>query len=105
MHIAAFRFDLPAIVADLKRGVVGTDYPQAPSWLVFRQEGAQLEVTAVDAFGFALLAGSDGATPLTELAAQLRAVHGAGRSAAAFLADCRAAARELAGHALLDAGR
>jgi radical SAM superfamily enzyme YgiQ (UPF0313 family) len=102
VRVAAFRFDLPAIVADLKAGVVSAGYPEAPSWLVFRQEGAQLEVTAVNAFGFDLLARSDGATPLDELAAILQSAHGGNQPAAAFLAECHEAVRQLAALELLE---
>ncbi|TLM66305.1 MAG: B12-binding domain-containing radical SAM protein [Deltaproteobacteria bacterium] len=104
VRVAAFRFDLPAIVADLGRGVAAPRYPQTPSRLVFRQDGAQLEVAAIDAFGFELLARSDGATPLAGLAAALRQDHGAGRAPAAFLGDCRAAVRQLAELDLLEPG-
>lgn len=102
VRAAAFRYDLPAIVADLKAGVVRPEYPAVPSWLIFRQAGEQLEVTATNAFGFDLLAGSDGATVVAELAAQLQDVHGTGQPAAAFLAGCRDAVRQLVGLGLLE---
>ena len=104
VRVAAFHHDLPAIVADLKAGTVRSHYPGQPSWLVFRQEGLQLEVTAINAFGFDLLTRSDGTTGLAALAAQLQAAHGANRSAAAFLAACREAAQQLAGLDLLEPG-
>ncbi|MHB8709449.1 MAG: hypothetical protein ACYC9I_11290, partial [Desulfuromonadales bacterium] len=104
VRIAAFRHDLPAIVSDLKAGTVRSRYPGQPSWLVFRQDGMQLEVTAVNAFGFDLLTRSDGTTDLAALAAQLQAAHGANRSAAAFLAACRDAAQQLAGLDLVEPG-
>lgn len=102
VRVATFRHDLPAIVADLKGGVVRAEYPAVPSWLIFRQAGEQLEVTATNAFGFDLLAGSDGATAVAELAARLKDLHGAGQPAAAFLAGCRDAIQQLAGLGLLE---
>jgi 3-oxoacyl-[acyl-carrier-protein] synthase-3 len=59
-------------------------------------------VGATNAFGFDLLAGSDGATVVAELAAQLQDVHGTGQPAAAFLAGCRDAVRQLVGLGLLE---
>jgi hypothetical protein len=104
VSIAAFRYDLPAIVADLKAGKVRERYPERPSRLVFRQGGAQLEVLAVDAFGFALLALSDGAARIPELAGRLQPGHGRGASPSEFMANCQEACRQLVDLGLLEAG-
>lgn len=102
VDLAAFRFDLPAIVADLRNGTVLPRYAPSPSWLVFRQQGSELEVTAVNEFGSALLARCDGRATLAELAGCLHAGYGAGLAPTDFLAACREAAAQLAGLGLLE---
>jgi hypothetical protein len=102
VRVAAFGFDLPAIVADIKGGVAGTRYPEKPSWLVFRQDGTQLEVTSINVFGADLLALCDGAASPDELAARLQEVHGQGQPHALFSSSCRDALRQLAGLDLLE---
>ncbi len=102
VRVAAFRFDLPAIVADLKDGLVSTHYSEKPSWLVFHQDGTQLEVTAINAFGADLLALCDGTASLAELVARLQGVHGQGQPHALFDSSCRDALRQLAGLDLLE---
>ena len=102
VRIATFRFDLPAIVADLKAGTIRANYPEKPSHLVFRQDGAQLEVLAIDAFGFDLLALSDGSASCGEVARRLLDDHGSGRAEPVFLASCRDALRQLAGLDLIE---
>lgn len=104
VRVAAFRFNLPAIIADFKAGVVRSCYPVEPSWLAFRQDGAQLEVLAVNAFGFDLLTMSDGMTGFAALTARLHVVHGEDRPVAAFLAACRDAAQQLVALDLLESG-
>jgi hypothetical protein len=102
VRVAAFRFDLPAIVADLKGGVVSTRYPEKPSWLVFHQDGTQLAVTAINAFGADLLTLCDGTASPSELVARLQGVHGQGQPPARFSSSCRDALRQLAGLDLLE---
>lgn len=102
--VAAFGFALAQIVADLKAGVVRPHYPEQPSWLVFRQDGTQLEVAAIDAFGGELLALSDGATSVAGLADRLHDAHGHGQPVDKFHASCRDAVCQLAGLELLETG-
>jgi hypothetical protein len=104
VRLAAFRFGLPECGDVVDDGVIRSRYAEESSRLVFRQEGAQLEVMAIDPFGFELLANSDGMTSLAGLAAQLRRVHGEDRTAAEFLAECRDAVQQLAGLDLLEPG-
>lgn len=104
VSVATFRYDLPAIVADLKAGVVKTRYVETACRLLFRQDGAQLEVAAIDPFGAELLSLCDGTATLAELAARLQKSHGHGQPDALFNTDCRAAIRQLAGLDLLEPG-
>jgi len=102
VRIAEFRFDLPAIVADLKAGIVRERYPEQASCLVFRQQGSELQVSTVNAFGSEFLALCDGKNSLTEIAARLQPDHGAGQRSEAFFAVCCEAAQQLADLELLE---
>jgi radical SAM superfamily enzyme YgiQ (UPF0313 family) len=101
VSIAGFRFNLPAIVADLKSGTVRPGYPQQPSLLAFRQSGSELLVTALNDFGGELLSLCDGSNTVEEVARRLQARYAAGLPEKDFLAACREAARQLAGLDLL----
>jgi radical SAM superfamily enzyme YgiQ (UPF0313 family) len=93
---AAFRHDLPAIVADLRAGDIRPGYPEAPTWLVFRQQGTALTVDAVNEFGHDLLKLCGGGLSPAELAERLRPRYGGGMPAAAFDESCREALHRLA---------
>jgi hypothetical protein len=102
VRLAEFRFDLPAIVTDLKAGIVRERYPEQASCLVFRQQGGELQVSTVNAFGAELLGLCDGNSSLTEIAARLHPGHGAGQRPEEFFAACCEAAQQLAGLELLE---
>ncbi len=95
MLVAAFRHDLPAIFAELKSGRIRPDYPESPTWLVFRQDGGELEVTAVNRFGSDFLALCNGSAKLDEIADRLFPEYGHTMSAEDFRASCREAAERL----------
>jgi len=100
---AAFRFDLPAIISDLRAGDIRTDYPESPTFLVFRQQGTTLDVTAVNAFGRDLLDLCDGDLDPANIATRLRPRHGAGIDDDAFRSSCQEALRQLAALGLVSA--
>jgi hypothetical protein len=102
VRLAEFHFDLPAIVTDLKAGIVRERYPEQASCLVFRQQGSELQVSTVNAFGAELLALCDGNSSLTDIAARLQPGHGAGQRPEEFFAACCDAAQQLAGLDLLE---
>jgi hypothetical protein len=100
--IAEFRFDLPAIVTDLKAGIVHERYAEQACCVVFRQQGSELQVSTVNAFGAEFLAQCDGKTSLAEIAARLQPGHGAGQRPEVFFAACCEAAQQLADLDLLE---
>jgi hypothetical protein len=102
VRVSEFRFDLSAIVADLKAGIVRVRYPEQASCLVFRQQGSELQVSTVNAFGAEFLAQCDGKTSLAEIAARLQPGHGAGQRPEEFFAACCEAAQQLASLELLE---
>ncbi|PLX86662.1 MAG: radical SAM protein [Desulfuromonas sp.] len=93
--LAGFRYNLPAIVADLREGRYPRDYPQEPVWLVFRQGEDELEVTEVNDFGRDLLDQCTGEATVDEIAARLYPRYGREMERAEFFAACREAAGDL----------
>jgi len=102
--VRAFAFDLPAIIEDLKAGRLLAVYGEAPTWLVFRQEGGELEVTAVNQFGSDFLALCNGSAKLNDIADRLYPQYGQAMEKEAFLVACREAAESLNALSLLGAG-
>ena len=102
--VRAFAFDLPAIIEDLKAGRLLAVYGKAPTWLVFRQEGGELEVTAVNQFGSDFLALCNGSAKLNDIADRLYPQYGQAMEKEAFLVACREAAESLNALSLLGAG-
>jgi len=94
--LAHFNHDLPAILDDLRAGVLRECYPPASTWLVFRQQGRELEVSRTNDFGRDLLELCDGTRTPEEIAAQLRTRHGAETDPGEFTELCRQALRQLA---------
>jgi hypothetical protein len=93
---AGFRYDLPVILADLGAGDIRERYPEAPCWLVFRQQGNELEVSAINDFGRDLLELCDGSLTPEQIADRLRHSYGATADPAEFDERCRKALRQLA---------
>jgi len=94
---AHFDHDLPAILEDLKAGIFRNSYPPAPTWLVFRQQGNELEVSRTNGFGHDLLELCDGTRTAEEIAERLRPRHGADTETDRFTELCRQALQQLAG--------
>jgi hypothetical protein len=94
--VAGFRYDLPAILADLGAGDIRERYPEAPCWLVFRQQGNELEVTAINDFGRDLLELCNGSLTTRQIADRLRLSYGATTDPDEFDNLCRQALRQLA---------
>jgi radical SAM superfamily enzyme YgiQ (UPF0313 family) len=94
--VAGFRYDLPAILADLAAGILHADYPETPSCLVFRQQGNELEVTAINDFGRDLLQLCDGSLTPEQIADRLRTRYAETTAPVAFSDSCRQALRQLA---------
>lgn len=94
--VAGFLYDLPAILADLASGDIRGHYPEAPTCLVFRQQGNELEVTAINDFGRDLLALCDGSQTPEQIADRLRPRYAEACDHAAFSDSCRQALRQLA---------
>lgn len=99
---AEFRYDLPAILADLASDQIREDYPETATCLVFRQEGSELEVTAINEFGQELLTLCDGKLTIEQIAAKLHAHYAESTDIAAFSEICRQALQQLAELRLLD---
>ncbi len=102
--VRSFAYDLPEIIEDLKAGQLLASYPEAPTWLVFRQEGGELEVTAVNRFGSDFLALCDGSARLDEIADRMYPQYGQDMNQEAFRNTCREAAASLNALHLLGAG-
>jgi radical SAM superfamily enzyme YgiQ (UPF0313 family) len=93
--VAGFRYDLPAILADLGAGDIRERYSEAPCWLVFRQSGNELEVSAVNDFGRDLLELCDGTLTPMQIADRLRGCYGAATDPDEFDERCLQALRQL----------
>lgn len=93
--VSGFRYDLPAILADLACGEIRPDYPETATCLVFRQQGSELEVTAINEFGRELLALCDGSRTTEQIAASLRSRYAESTNPAAFSEVCRQALQQL----------
>jgi hypothetical protein len=93
---AGFRYDLPAILADLGAGDIRERYPEVPCWLVFRQQDNELEVTAINDFGRDLLELCDGSLTTRQIADRLHLSYGATTDPAEFDNHCWQALRQLA---------
>jgi len=96
--LAHFDHDLPAILDDLKAGILRENYPPASTWMVFRQQGKELEVCRTNDFGRDMLELCDGTRTPEEIAALLRPRHGADTDPGEFTELCRQALRQLAEH-------
>jgi hypothetical protein len=94
--VEVFDHDLPAIIEDLRGGIVGRHYPPAVSRLIFEHRQGQLEVSEVNAFGNDFLAMCDGSKTVEQIAEALFAGHGEGMEYALFVAECEQAARTFA---------
>jgi radical SAM superfamily enzyme YgiQ (UPF0313 family) len=97
MIVERFAHDLPAIIGDIKRGVVRADYPHKETWLVFLHRDEQSEVTELNDFGIELLGLCDGSRPFEEIAGVLHGRHGRNIETDAFATLCREALATLAG--------
>lgn len=100
--IERFDFDLPQIVADLHDGKFLPVYPEDKCWLVFREEGGELEVTAINHFGRTLLDLCDGQAKLDAIVDSLHRQFGADQSPEEFAAGCRNALDTFGRMRLLD---
>lgn len=102
--LAGFRYDLPAILADLAHGDLREWYPETATCLVFCQQGSELEATAINDFGRDLLDLCDGSLTPEQIAARLHGRYAEAADLAAFIEVCRQALRQLVELRLLAAG-
>jgi hypothetical protein len=93
--VTAVTKNLPAIVADLKAGIIREQYADAPGWLVFHQEKNELSVMEINDFGKDFLTLCDGHRSLEKIAELLRCRYAESLSDEAFFAVCRDSAEEL----------
>ena len=93
--VTDFRYDLPAIVADLKEAHFQSDYPLQPTWLIFQQSGKRLEVTEINKFGKEFLELCDGSRTVDEIAESLFSTFGENLEYPTFLEECRQALTSL----------
>lgn len=93
--VTGFRYDLPAILADLARDEIRPDYPETATCLVFRQQENELEVTAINEFGRELLALCDGSRTTEQIVASLHSRYAESTNPAAFSEACRQALQQL----------
>jgi radical SAM superfamily enzyme YgiQ (UPF0313 family) len=93
---AGFHYELPAILADLAAGIIREDYPETTTCMVFRQQGNELEVTAINDFGRDLLELCDGSLTPEQIADRLRSRYAEATDPVAFSDSCRQALRQLA---------
>lgn len=93
--VAAFAYDMPTILDDLKSGCIHEIYPPHQVWLVFRQQDEMLDITEINDFGRDLLEMCDGTHPIEDVAERLYSDYGQEMTPAAFAESCREAAAEL----------
>ncbi len=98
----SFRFNLPAILADLKNEIFHPLYPQDRVTLLFQNGEGGMEVTEVNPFGEALLCLCDGTRSLQEISGELFPRFGEDAPLPDFHEACRQAAQELGRMAFLD---
>ena len=89
--VRGFERNLPLIIEDMKRGVFEKDYPLSRTWLVFHQEGDQLEVTEINDFGKDFLNLCNGSATVEEIAGALFGQYGKDMDNPAFVEACREA--------------
>lgn len=92
-----FTFRIPDIILDFKSGIFDGTYPEGEAFLVFRQEGDQLDVKEINRFGVDFLGLCNGERSLDSISAELYDRYGEGLSLSAF--------RELCVEAVLSLGR
>ena len=93
--VSEFRYDLPAILADLAGDKIRENYPELATCLVFRQQGSELEVTAINAFGQEMLALCNGSLTMAQITARLHARYAESTRLAEFSEICRQALQQL----------
>ncbi|MBN1105669.1 MAG: radical SAM protein, partial [Deltaproteobacteria bacterium] len=89
--VRGFERNVPAIIEDMKAGVFRAEYPLDPTWLVFRQEGNQLEVTQINDFGKEFLVLCDGSATVDKITGTLFERYGENMEYRAFEEACREA--------------
>jgi radical SAM superfamily enzyme YgiQ (UPF0313 family) len=93
--IREFRYNLPAIIADMKDGVFREQYPEESTILVFLPRRNGLEVTEINGFGRDLLQLCDGSVSMAEITAELYRRYGTEMDPAVFSDECREAVASL----------
>lgn len=87
--MAGFRYNIPAIVEDLKSGYFKETYSPNPTWLVFHHQENQLEVTEINDFGRDFLQLCDGSATVEEIAGNLYPRYGQDMASEVFSNICR----------------
>ena len=88
-QVEAFRFNIPAIIDDVKREVFLRNYEHEPVQLVFISKDTGLEVVETNEFGRDLLASCNGSASVDVIAAGLYSRYGTGMGTDAFRDECR----------------
>jgi len=93
--VEEFRFNIPAIIDDVKRGVFLQNYEHEPVILVFVSTNTGLEVVETNEFGRDLLARCSGSVTVDGIAADLYSRYGTGMGTDDFRNECRDALEAL----------
>ena len=93
--LQGFSFDMPHIIAELKAAIFRESYPKKETFLVFKQEGTQLDVSEINDFGKDFLSLCDGNTTLEEISRKLHAGYGGDMDFEKFHDSCIEALQEL----------
>ncbi len=83
-----FLHDMPRIVRDMKKGRLDETYPDARTFLFFRQEKDRLDVKEINEYGFDFLALCDGSRTVRAICRSLYDRHGNDCSYSEFERNC-----------------
>lgn len=93
--VEEFRCNIPAIIEDLKKGIVCGSYADQPAILVFVSRQSGLEVVEVNEFGRDLLTRCNGSATVEGIAAELYDSYGSGMNTDDFRRECSDAIQSL----------
>lgn len=93
--LQGFSYDMPHIVAELKAAIFRESYPEKITFLIFKQEGNQLDVSEINEFGKDFLSLCDGNTPMEEISRRLHSQYGRDMDYEEFHESCIEALQEL----------